>query len=80
MSEIKQASAAFVKAQKEFSPALKCATNPHCKSKYADLAACVEAVIDALNSNGLALQQFSHERTGGVAVEQDLYPVHLFAS
>ena len=72
MSEIKQASAAFVKAQKEFSPALKCATNPHFKSKYADLAACVEAVIDALNSNGLALQQFSHERTGGVAIETRL--------
>ena len=72
MTDIKQASAAFVKAQKEFSPALKCATNPHFKSKYADLASCVEAVLDALNNNGLALQQFSHERAGGVAVETKL--------
>lgn len=69
MSDIKQASAAFVKAQQAFSPAIKCATNPHFKSKYADLAACVEAVMDALNANGLALQQLSHEREGGVAVE-----------
>ena len=67
-----KASAAFVNAQKDFSPALKCATNPHFKSKYADLAACVEAVIDSLNKNGLALQQFSLERQGGVAVETRL--------
>ena len=72
MNEIKQASLAFVKAQKQFSPALKCSTNPHFKSKYADLAACVEAVLDALNENGLALQQFSHEREGGVAIETRL--------
>lgn len=72
MNEIKQASSAFVKAQKQFSPALKCSTNPHFKSKYADLAACVEAVLDALNENGLALQQFSHEREGGVAIETRL--------
>ena len=69
MNENKQASAAFVKAQQAFSPAIKCATNPRFQSKYADLAACVEAVMDALNANGLALQQLSHEREGGVAVE-----------
>ena len=68
----KQACAAFVKAQKEFAPALKQSTNPHFRSKYVDLAGCVEAVIDALNANGLALQQFSHERDGGVAIETRL--------
>ena len=68
----KQACAAFVKAQKEFAPALKQSTNPHFRSKYVDLAGCVEAVIDALNINGLALQQFSHERDGGVAIETRL--------
>lgn len=57
MSDQAAAFAAFVAAQKEFAPALKSATNPHFKSKYADLAACVEAVIDALNSNGLAVIQ-----------------------
>ena len=29
-------------------------------------------MIDALNINGLALQQFSHERDGGVAIETRL--------
>ncbi len=69
---MKNVATAFVKAQKEFSPAIKCATNPHFKSKYADLAACVEAVMDALNNNGLGLMQFSHERADGVAIETRL--------
>lgn len=60
---------ALVKAQKAFSPALKTSTNPHFKSKYADLAACVEAVIDALNNNGIALIQKCHESEYGVTVE-----------
>lgn len=61
--------AAFVKAQKAFGPALKSNTNPHFKSKYADLAACVEAVIDALNDNGIGLLQFTHDCDNGVVVE-----------
>jgi len=60
---------AFVKAQKAFGPALKTSTNPHFKSKYADLAACVEAVIDALNENGIALVQQSHHCEDGVIIE-----------
>ena len=60
---------ALVKAQKGFAPALKSATNPHFKSRYADLAACVEAVIDSLNANGIALIQKQHPSEGGVAVE-----------
>lgn len=66
---MKQIAAALVKAQKGFSPALKTATNPHFKSKYADLAACVEAVVDSLNSNGIYLLQQSHECNDGVTVE-----------
>ena len=62
-------SAALVKAQRAFGPALKSSSNPHFKSKYADLAACVEAVIDGLNSNGIALIQKQHPHDGGVAVE-----------
>jgi hypothetical protein len=50
-------SAAFVKAQSQFAPALKTSTNPHFKSKYAALDACVEAVMSALNANGIALMQ-----------------------
>lgn len=61
--------AAFVKAQKEFGPALKSSTNPHFRSKYADLSACVEAVIDALNNNGIGLMQNCHESDTGVVVE-----------
>lgn len=61
--------AALVKAQKGFSPALKTSTNPHFKSKYADLSACVEAVIDSLNANGIALIQKCHESETGVTVE-----------
>jgi hypothetical protein len=60
---------ALVAAQKAFAPALKTATNPHFKSRYADLSACVEAVIDALNTNGIALIQKQHPSEGGVAVE-----------
>lgn len=62
-------SAALVKAQREFGPALKTSSNPHFKSRYADLAACVEAVIDALNNNGIALIQQTHECETGVIVE-----------
>jgi len=60
---------AFVKAQKGFSPALKSSTNPHFKSKYADLAACVEAVIDSLNDNGIAVIQQTAECDNGIIVE-----------
>jgi len=60
---------AFVKAQKAFGPALKSSTNPHFRSRYADLSACVEAVIDALNQNGIALMQQTCDSTDGVTVE-----------
>jgi hypothetical protein len=60
---------ALVKAQKAFGPALKTATNPHFRTKYADLSACVEAVIDALNDNGIALIQKNHLDETGVTVE-----------
>lgn len=66
---MKQIAAALVKAQKEFSPALKCSTNPHFRSKYADFAACLEAVQDPLNNNGIALLQRTHEDPTGVTVE-----------
>lgn len=61
--------AALVKAQREFGPALKAKTNPAFRSKYADLGACIEAVIDALNNNGIMLMQPCHEVESGVTVE-----------
>lgn len=69
--EHKTVYAAFVKAQTGFSAALKTATNPHFKSRYADLAACVEAVIDSLNANGIALVQKTHPCENGVIVETE---------
>ncbi len=60
---------ALVKAQKAFGPALKTHTNPAFKSRYADLGACIEAVIDALNGAGIALIQKQHPNDGGVTVE-----------
>ena len=65
---MKAIAAALVKAQKEFGPALKTSTNPHFRSRYADLSACVEAVIDALNNNGIYLMQLTEEHESGVKV------------
>jgi hypothetical protein len=62
-------SAAFVQAQKGFAPALKTSSNPHFRSKYASLDACIEAVIDSLNANGIALMQQTKECDSGVVVE-----------
>lgn len=45
---------ALAKAQGNFAPAKKSSTNPHFKSKYADLQACIEAVGPALNKEGIA--------------------------
>ena len=66
---MKNIATALVKAQKAFGPALKTSTNPHFKSRYADLSACVEAVIGALNDNGIALIQKSYDCENGVMVE-----------
>lgn len=66
---MKQIATALVQAQKAFGPALKSSTNPHFKSRYADLAACVEAVMDGLNANGIALVQQLSECKDGVIVE-----------
>jgi len=66
---MKTIAAAFVKAQKEFAPALKTATNPHFRSKYVALDGCIEAVLDALNNNGIALIQQTHDCENGIRIE-----------
>lgn len=66
---MKEVAAAFVKAQKEFGPALKTKQNPHLRSAYADLSSVIEAIIDALNDNGLAVMQKSIRCDDGVIVE-----------
>jgi len=50
-------SAAFVAAQKEFKSAIKEATNPFYKSKYADLASVWEACHQSLAKHDLAISQ-----------------------
>lgn len=66
---MKNIASAFVKAKKEFAPALKTSLNPHFKSKYADLAACVEAVDGPFLNNGIAMYQETFEDATGVTVE-----------
>jgi hypothetical protein len=66
---MKHIATALVKAQQAFGPALKTSTNPHFRSRYADLSACVEAVIEGLNSAGIAMIQRTSEDTTGVTVE-----------
>jgi hypothetical protein len=69
MDTFSKVASALVKAQKEFGPALKSSSNPHFKSRYADLAACVEAVVESLNNNGIALTQRVSPSENGVIVE-----------
>ena len=66
---MKNIASALVKAQRGFAPALKTSTNPHFRSKYVDLAGCVEAVVDSLNSAGIALIQRTSQDDTGVTVE-----------
>lgn len=67
--ELNKIAAAFIKAKKAFSPALKARENSHFKNKYADLGACIDAVNDALLDNGIALYQETFEDATGVTVE-----------
>jgi hypothetical protein len=55
--QINELAAALVKAQSEFSPAVKNANNPHFKSKYLDLNGAIEAAQPALLTNGIAVIQ-----------------------
>jgi len=47
--------AALAASQMEMGPVVKGSTNPHFKSKYADLADVVSVALPALNANGIAL-------------------------
>jgi phage tail protein X len=65
----KAIASALVKAQSEYGPALKSSQNPHFRSKYADLASCVDAVVGALNKHGIAFMQRVLPCASGVTVE-----------
>jgi hypothetical protein len=66
---IKEIAAALVKAQASIKGALKDSTNPHFRSKYADLSSVVEAVKEPLLKQGITFLQGVHDAEGGVAIE-----------
>lgn len=66
---MKSIALAFIKAKKEFRPALKNNVNPAYRSKYADLAACIDAVDDAFLNNGIVMYQETFEDASGITVE-----------
>lgn len=65
---MKEIAEALVLAQAAFQPALKNSQNPHFRSKYADLGACIDAVMGALHANGIALIQHTQHCDRGVVV------------
>jgi hypothetical protein len=54
---IQKIAPALVAAQDEIRFAIKDSTNPHFKSRYADLGSVIEAVKKSLNDNGIAFIQ-----------------------
>jgi hypothetical protein len=60
---------ALIKAQTEIKGALKDSTNPHFRSKYADLSSVVDAVKAPLLKHGISFLQGVQDAEGGVAVE-----------
>lgn len=60
---------ALIKAKQAFAPALKAKENAHFKSRYADLATCLDAVDEALLAHGIALMQETSLDETGVTVE-----------
>lgn len=61
MDNIQELAKAFVKAQAEIENAVKDRTNPHFRSKYADLGNVVDAIKPALAKHGLGFIQVSKD-------------------
>ena len=66
---MKEISAAMALAFAKIEGAVKGKTNPAFRSKYADLAAVVDAIKPALAEHGLWFRQVTHPADGGVCVE-----------
>ena len=60
---------AYVKAQKAMGAVIKNASNPHLKSKYADLGSVLDACQGALHDNGFAVLQPCGKDDHGAYVE-----------
>lgn len=65
--------AAMARAFAEIEAATKDSTNPHFRSKYADLSSVIAAIKPALVDNGLFFTQHPHPAEGGVCVETFVY-------
>jgi len=65
---------ALAKAQGEMVAAKKSAKNPHFKSTFADLASVLEAIMPALNANGIALVQLPGFEDSTVTMTTTLCP------
>tara|TARA_R110000851_G_scaffold13197_6_gene45287 strand:- start:973 stop:1692 length:720 start_codon:yes stop_codon:yes gene_type:complete len=63
---------ALAKAQGQMGAAKKGAKNPHFKSTFADLASVLEAIMPALNANGIALVQLPGFEDGMVTMTTTL--------
>jgi ERF superfamily len=66
---VREISAAMALAFAKIEGAVKGKTNPAFRSKYADLAAVVDAIKPALAEHGLWFRQITHPADGGVCVE-----------
>jgi len=60
---------AFIAAQADLVPAPKDSTNPHFKSRYADLASCVEVSRPILAKHGLAVIQVALANGNMIGIE-----------
>ncbi len=67
-SSISLLAGALVKAQHALKPAIKDSANPFFKSKYADLGSVWDACRDALQVNGLSVDQFPGFTDAGAAL------------
>lgn len=69
---IEKIAPALHKAQIEMKGAVKDSTNPHFKSKYADLGSVIDAVKSALHKHGIVYVQGVEDADNGVAIETRL--------
>ena len=60
---------ALTKAQAKMGKASKDSTNPHFRSKYADLSSCTDAIRDVIGEFGLGYIQVCHDSDKAACVE-----------
>ena len=65
---IQKLAAALVKAQAEMGKAVTSSTNPHFRSKYADLTEVLDTVLPPLNRHGISMIQLPGQRDGLVTL------------